>query len=149
GAGPFRKELPVREEGGVTRTTLPELGVWSMVALDCRGPASDTAPPALFPLPPPPVSRAEPLAEATGASALHVDLVYAADNAGWWRPDPAPRGKRLPLQRVAAPAASAGQAVRCAGDWHLEAYRPGELIQGGVYRFSFRVKSEVPPPAKA
>jgi hypothetical protein len=151
GFGLFRKELAVREEQGVTRMTLPELDIWSVVAVDCSGPANDVAPDVRFPLPPLPDAPAEAKWEkAAGYSPHQTVLIYdASDPKGWTRPDPAARNKRISLETVPDPVATNGRAVRCLQGWELDAYRPGETVGEGMYRFSFRVRCTASPPANA
>jgi uncharacterized membrane protein len=151
GFGLFRKELPVRNGDGVGQMVVPELGIWSVVAVDCKGPADDVAPDVRFPLPPLPADVAPGKWEdAKGYSPQRTVLTYdAEDPKGWTRPDPETRGKRIPLETVPDPAATGGRAARCVEGWELTAYRPGEAVQDGLYRFSFRVRTTAKPPADA
>jgi hypothetical protein len=149
--GLVRQELPVREEHGSTRVTLPTLDVWSVVALDCRGPESDVAPDVRFPLPPPPATATDmKWEEARGYSPNRIELVYdISDPKEWTRPDPTVPGKRIPLEAVLDAGAATRHAARCVDGWELGATRTGAAIQGGVYRFRFRVKCTASPPPNA
>jgi hypothetical protein len=151
GFGLLRKELPVRQDGGTTRVTVPKLEIWSMIALDCRGPESEVAPDVRFPLPPPPTPADAGKWENVAPSVAQTSkLIYdISDPKGWTRPDPEHPGKQLPLETMPDAAATNAKAARCVEGWQLEAYRPGEQVQEGTYRFGFRVKTLVRPPAGA
>jgi hypothetical protein len=149
--GHLRRELAVREEKGVARVTLPALDVWSIVALDCRGPATDVAPDVRFPLPPLPGDATDgKWQDAINSEPNRIKLIYdSSEPKAWTRPDPASRGKRVPMEMVADADTTTGQATRCTSGWQMEAYRPGEAIQEGRYRVSVRLKSTANPPVNA
>jgi uncharacterized membrane protein len=146
-----RRELPIREEQGSTRMTVPKLDVWSVVAVDCEGPPNDAAPDVIFKLPP--VSPEAPRGkweEVHSDSANRVKLIYdISDIKEWTRPDPAAANKRIALESVHDATATTGRAARCVKGWELNANRPGDCIEGGLYRFSFHLKSTETPPAGA
>jgi hypothetical protein len=152
GFSPLRAELPVRVEQGTTRLTLPALEIWSIVALECSGPESDVAPDVRFPLPPLPATGAfgdwkSAIDQSTGRTILTYgtsDLLKV-----WMVPDPNAPDKRIALEKVRDRRGNTTQMPACVAGWQMTAYRPGQVIQGGVYRFSFRVKSTVDPPPNA
>jgi hypothetical protein len=148
GYGLYHKVAALRDDGSAARVTVPGLQVWSIVALDCRGPVDDVAPDVRFPLPPLPAGTVANWGEATTESPIRCRLSYdISDPKGWTRPDPANPGKRVPLATVPDPAATDGRAARCVNGWELEAYRPGGAIEDGTYRISFRVKATARVPA--
>lgn len=150
GFGLFRKELPVREEGGVTHMTLPELGIWSVVAVDCRGPADDAAPDVRFPLPPLSDAAGETKwQEVSESPAKRTVLVYDVADKGWTMSSISPGGRREPALTARDATALSGRAVRCQYGWELNSFRPGESVQEGLYRFSFHVRCTEAPPAGA
>lgn len=151
GRGLLRETLELREAGGVTKVTVPEVGIWSVVALDCQGPSDDKAPALQFPLPaaPPWPDLAAPTPVVDHSPGRMPTFAYGASQLDkWTRPNPA-GGKRLSLETVADADASKGEAIRCATGWQMEEYRRGEVVQGGRYRVTFRVKATAPTPARA
>src|SRR5262249_30682976 len=88
--------------------------------------------------------------EVAPRSPPRTKLIYdISDPKGWTRPDPEQPGKRLPLETVPDSEATNARAARCVDGWQTEAFRPGEQVQEGTYRFGFRVKTLVQPPAGA
>jgi hypothetical protein len=151
GLGMFRKELPLHKDRGAFRVTVPNVDIWSMIALNCRGPETDVAPDVRFPLPAIPSppeggNRDEAVSHSPPRTKLNYDI---SDPRGWTRPDPDNAGKRLPLDTTPDPEASNARAARCVDGWQIDAFRPGEQVQEGTYRFRFRVKTLVQPPAGA
>jgi hypothetical protein len=152
GFGTFHVELPARTEGDATRLIVPKLEIWSIVALECSGPESDAAPDVRFPLPPLPPTDADLKWEpATGNSPFRTVLVYDAPELwkAWMVPDATAPGKLIALEKLHPGDGSAAQAPECVDGWQMKAYRPGQSVEGGLYRVSFRVLSAVEPPPNA
>jgi hypothetical protein len=144
-----QKPLPCNAVGDVREVVVPSVDVWSMVVLDCTGPKTDAAP-APMALPPTPAVPAE-FAEPSNAKDIRSQdsrgpLVYDAERI--WTGLNAEAKKAMPKEQALATDGEV-RALRLSGPMTAELYNPGEAIQGGSYRFSFRLRSTVAPPAGA
>jgi len=141
----IQQPLEVREKPPLTDVTLPRLGIWSIVVLDCEGPKDDLPPRVKMELPPAPEAPApkEPAVVQGDHSPNGLrPLVY--DSSAPWGD-----ANHKPFPKVTDAEAERGQAVRCTGPILFEGYSSGEAILGGLYRVSLRLKSAVAPPKDA
>ncbi|MHB9133935.1 MAG: hypothetical protein ACYDBB_22945 [Armatimonadota bacterium] len=147
-----QQALPVQQRNGAVEITVPNLRIWSLVALDCEGPAADVAPPAQQPLPPIPAlpqPKAPVLAAADYTPFGFTPIVY--QGATLWQRMSQQIRQNLPMEKalVAADGATGGKALRVPGPLTMEAYSSGEAITGGTYRISLRVATTIAPPKDA
>ncbi len=140
GSAPTRRELPVSTGGGVLTVKPSEVIQWTIVAVECTGPARDRLPAWRFTLPPPPAQPAQfPTAPVPAGYTPNATppRVFDADHPMW---------KAQP-RRTNDSACVAGKAVQLDTPLSTETYFSG--VQGGRYRFALRVKSSDAPPANA
>ncbi|MFL5241397.1 MAG: hypothetical protein ACJ8FY_04760 [Gemmataceae bacterium] len=152
GASPLREKLSADSKGDATTITVPTLRLWSVVVLDCTGPKEDIAPKTTLDLPPIP-DQPQPKPPATAdksysADAMRPLTIDSRRIEGWKGLDPK-SGKTAPLHAVDDSDTPTAKAIRCGGPIMSEFYNPGQNIRGGVYRFSFRLKTTVKAPADA
>jgi hypothetical protein len=140
GSAPRRESLPLKASGKGAELTVPGVVQWSIVAIECSGPASDRLQNWRFPLPPKPTVPAEfttaPAPVIVSPNALQPK-VFAASHPAW----------KLQTGRVVDPACSEGNAVVVKAPLRTETYFTG--VRGGLYQFVLRVKTPAAPPADA
>jgi hypothetical protein len=140
GSAPRRESLPLRTSGKGAEVTVPGVVQWSIVAIECSGPASDRLPDWRFPLPPKPtVPTAFTTAKATSPMSPNAlsPQVFAASHPAW----------KMQTNRVADAACREGKAVEVKAPLQTETYFGG--VRGGLYQFILRVKTPAVPPAGA
>jgi hypothetical protein len=140
GSAPRRDSLALRSSGKGAEVTVPGVVQWSIVAIECSGPASDRLPDWRFPLPPKPTVPAKfttaPTTSPVSPNALSPQ-VFAVSHPVW----------RKQEGRVVDAACREGKAVEVKAPLQTETYFGG--VRGGLYQFVLRVKTPAAPPAGA
>jgi hypothetical protein len=140
GAQPSRMPLPLTVAGRTVTVCPGGVIQWSIIAVECSGPAADRLPAWRYALPPVPAQPAafttEPAPAGYSPNGFET-RVFPAGHSLW----------KQQQARIPDMACADGMAVKLQGSLTSETYFSG--ITGGRYRFMVRVKSPGPPPANA